>query len=162
MALARAIDHDNPPAFIASALYYCCQLSPHDILLGSVPYGKNVVQLERRDLAACMAGRALLLEADKAVRMPLLRAYTERLCRHDECIDGVRYMISDWVAEGRFARFTALRSSGAWFEEHAERHPKRTLCHKCEGSIEDAIDEERKKVFRNLGRFLRLDGWQAK
>ena len=161
IALARAIDHDNPPAFIASTLYYCCQLSLHGTLLDVVPYSEDKVQLERRDLAACMTRRTLLLEADKGIRKPLLRAYDGPLCVDRDCINGVGLIMARWMATGRFARFTVLRSSGAWFAEHARRCPDWRLCYKCKESIENAIDEQRERVFRNLGRVFKIDGWQA-
>ena len=105
-----------------------------------------------------MTGRTMLLEADKDVRKPLLRAYDDPLCDDEDCIHGVELIMTKWIAAGRFARFTALRSSGAWFAKHAKSCPERRLCYNCEECIEDAIDEERKKVFGNLGRFLRSMG----
>ncbi|GJE99526.1 hypothetical protein PsYK624_157920 [Phanerochaete sordida] len=158
-ALARAIDPARPPSFIASALYYCCQL-PTARFFNPVQYGREAAFLPSADIQVCASAYQWLLKADRTVRMPLLYMFEQPLCNDNICTSGVRHMVKKWLLVGRWAGHEALRTSDDWFVEHAEKHPEKRLCASCEAHVKASIDGERAKAFQALGKVFGLQGWR--
>ena len=159
VVLAHAIGAQNPPLFIASALYYCCQLPPSQLFL-TVQYGNDLVQLSRNGLMVCAAALSQLTEADKDIRQTIEAARLhEPKCGIASCRKGLADIVQEHGFTSRHATYEALHWSDSWFDRHAAKYPDSKLCARCELRIKNAMTEQRRKLFKALGILFSIKEW---
>ena len=157
-ALARAIDSENPPPFIAMALYHCCQICPDQLFLPEVYDGEKVC-LSHDDFVLCLQASRELVIADRGAKAPILDALDNPKCASKTCHAGLERLVSDWARKGGLGYDDPLSSSGRVFKAHAKAWPDRKPCYRCQGDLLKEIDERRQKVFNKLGKIFKIPTW---
>lgn len=160
VTLARAIDNENPPAFIVVALYHCNRFEPRDLFRPEV-YDDESVSLSHDDLLACLTAASKLSEASSRVKGPVVDAFEKPRCNSKICRYGMEQLICDWTRCRMFASRDPLSSCTWAFERHAKNHPDKKLCKTCKFDLIKAIDERRRELFKGLGKIFNIPTWPA-
>ncbi|EKM61830.1 uncharacterized protein PHACADRAFT_24962 [Phanerochaete carnosa HHB-10118-sp] len=156
-ALARAIDHENPPPFIVMALYRCTSFDAKT-LLDLQSYDE---QLASVDLSSCLGAITSLETAVRKVRGPVADALDKPMCSSKVCHSGMKSLVCEWIRSGMFSGPYPLSSCERGFRRHAEKHPNKKVCKSCEEGLIKAINERRRELFADLGKIFNISTWPA-
>ncbi|GJF00082.1 hypothetical protein PsYK624_163610 [Phanerochaete sordida] len=160
ITLAREINPDTPPSFIAMALYHSVGLTA-EMLLKPIKYDGDEIMLSLADRVKCFEQLYLLATTNKTVKMPVVSAIKKPLCSSTTCHDGLVAVLSQWISNGELATFDPLGPCTYAFEKVADKHPNRRVCVACTAQLTKAIDDRRRILFASLGERFGISTWPA-
>lgn len=155
--LARAISPQNPPIFIVTALYYCCQLSAESLFDG---YNSTdeVVKLSNADLRLCGDASQRLLEANHHVKSVFVdmqdRAEESRHREH-----AFKRLVQALIRDKSFVYPEPLDSCESFLSKH--RAEVDELCSRCTDRLKAELDDARHETFNELGDFFGIVPWPS-
>lgn len=153
VCLARAIDAEEPPAFIVMALYFCCQIQP-DHLLENPAEDDN---LSRADLSACLFGSLALARSNSHTKNSIFDFSGDGVCSSKACRSARWRTIRAWTSDHVFSGTTALDSIKHWGE--TEVTESGSLCDRCDEKLHSMYDARRRDAFNQLGEIFGVPGW---
>ncbi|GJF00091.1 hypothetical protein PsYK624_163700 [Phanerochaete sordida] len=159
VVLARAINQEEPPAFIFMALYHCLGMKAD--VLRHPDHQDEGWSLSHEDFVRCMLATDSLVAKCSTVRGCVVDALQKPLCSNESCRSGVQRLVCDWIQRGMFSDFDVLRSCDHELRKQAKKHPVHKLCKGCEKTFIRAIDAERREVFADLGKTFDIPNWPA-
>ncbi|GJE99724.1 hypothetical protein PsYK624_159950 [Phanerochaete sordida] len=158
--LARRIDSENPPAFIATALYHCVNLNVR-YLFDVIPFDGGAVALSPADRDLCLAKADSMLLYGYVVRQPVTGALEKPLCPNKTCHAALQSVVCKWIRTKAFMDYCPLAAVSVDLEQPSPDHPDRKICKGCKTGLQDAIEQQQRQVFEGLGKLFKISTWPA-
>ncbi|GJF00083.1 hypothetical protein PsYK624_163620 [Phanerochaete sordida] len=158
--LARAIDKDNPPAFIATAMYHCASLVSRD-LYSPCPT-EDQLSLTYEDFLKCDYASGQLIRKCSWVRSPVADALQKPLCGGKACRKGLQRLVCDWIRSSAFSTSQPLSLfASTVIPTYRDAAPDAQLCKLCAVALLETIAQRQREVFADLGNIFEVPNWPA-
>ncbi|GJF00207.1 hypothetical protein PsYK624_164870 [Phanerochaete sordida] len=161
VALARAIDAENPPPFIATALYYCTTL-PAQTRNRTYTSDKEKICLSPADTQLCVVASEALLRRNATVLHPVFHAAEHGSCASTQCHRALQRLAFELIRRGALTRREVLWPHTDIWKILVECAPGVRPCRQCEWSMIQQIDQRRYLVFAELGDIFKIANWPAR
>ncbi|GJE99721.1 hypothetical protein PsYK624_159920 [Phanerochaete sordida] len=156
--LGRAIDSENPPAFIVTALYFCLALSVDDILNGVAFHGETAM-LSPADRDLCLRQTDEVLRCNYVVRQPVVDALEKPLCSSKACEAALQSAVCHWIRIKAFTDHLPLEQLSLNLKVPSGAPAGRRICKPCETELLKAMEQQQRKVFEGLGAIFEISSW---
>lgn len=152
VALARAIDSENPPAFAAMALYFCTNVTMKALFDGHA--AMEPLRLPPDDLRLCLIGRETLVKRSQNVHSSIVDACPDDVdCQSMACRVAREDTFRFWATRGVLSSPLAL-SPTSWDSGSLKK-----LCKVCRPLITTMYEARRREAFNKLGEIFNVPSW---